>query len=173
MLEPAKYAAVEALRDGRPVEIRALKPDDREGVLAAAGRASPRSLFLRFFVAKREFTDREMAFFTNVDFRSHVALVATVKEREKSAIVGGGRYIVIRPGAAEVAFAVIDQYQGQGIGTALLRHLVVIARDAELQELIAEVLPENTSMLTVLQKCGLPLARKCESRVVHLTLKLG
>jgi RimJ/RimL family protein N-acetyltransferase len=106
-------------------------------------------------------------------FCSHVALVAAVEEREKPVTVGGARYIVIRPEAAEVAFAVIDQYQGQGIGTALMRHLVMIARDAKLQELIAEVLPENTSMLAVLQKCGLQFTLKRESRVVHLTLKLG
>ena len=52
---------------------------------------------------------------------------------------------VSRPGAAEVAFVVIDDYQGQGIGAALLRHLAAIARSAGLKELVAEVLPENIS----------------------------
>jgi GNAT superfamily N-acetyltransferase len=63
-------------------------------------------------------------------------------------IVGGGRYIVAKPGAAEVAFAVVDDYQGQGIGSILMRHLVAIARRAGLAELVADVLPENRQMLT-------------------------
>jgi GNAT superfamily N-acetyltransferase len=51
--------------------------------------------------------------------------------------------IVIKPGQAEVAFAVVDQFQGQGIGSALLRRLSSRAREAGLQEFVAEVLPEK------------------------------
>ncbi len=48
-------------------------------------------------------------------------------------IIGGGRYIVEQPGKAEIAFAVVDEYQGQGIGAALMRHLSGIAREAGLE----------------------------------------
>ena len=77
------------------------------------------------------------------DFLTHVALVVVAEQDGKPVIVGGGRYIVIKPGQAEVAFAVVDQFQGQGIGTALLRHLSSLAREAGLQEFVAEVLPET------------------------------
>ena len=80
---------------------------------------------------------------SKIDFRTHVALVAVVQEDGQPVIVGGGRYIVAKPGSAEVAFAIIDEYQGQGIGGALLRHLVALAREAGLKELIAEVLPKT------------------------------
>jgi len=83
----------------------------------------------------------------NIDFINHVALVAVVDEGGRPMIVGGGRYIVAQPGKAEVAFAVVDQYQGQGIGGALLRHLAAIARSAKLQELIAEVLSARISQM--------------------------
>ena len=43
-----------------------------------------------------------------------------------------------------MAFAVVDKYQGQGIGTALMRHLSSLAYEASLQEFVAEVLPENS-----------------------------
>jgi GNAT superfamily N-acetyltransferase len=66
----------------------------------------------------------------NVDFTDHVALVAVVKEGGRRMIIGGGRYIVVRPGTAELAFAVVDKYQGRGIGAALMRHLAALARDA-------------------------------------------
>jgi GNAT superfamily N-acetyltransferase len=45
------------------------------------------------------------------------------EEGAKPFIAGDARYVVIKPGRAEVAFAVVDQFQGQGIGSALLRHL--------------------------------------------------
>src|SRR6516162_450204 len=138
MSETAGYSAVELTRDGRPVEIRALRPDDRAELLAAIGRTSTQSLFRRFFAAKRGFTDQEIEFFLHVDFINHVALVAVMEEDGRPAIVGGGRYIVLQPRKAEVAFAVIDRYQGQGIGTALMRQLAEIARAAGLRELIAE-----------------------------------
>jgi ribosomal protein S18 acetylase RimI-like enzyme len=71
-----------------------------------------------------------------------------------------------------VAFAVVDQYQGQGIGAALMRHLAAIARSAGLHELIAEVLPDNTPMLKVFEKGGFGLGMKREPGVVHVTLRL-
>ena len=80
--------------------------------------------------------------------------------------------VPLQSGKAEVAFAVIDQYQGQGIGAALMRHLAEIARAAGLKELIAEVLPENTPMLKVFEKSGLRLSTKREPQVVHVVLEL-
>jgi ribosomal protein S18 acetylase RimI-like enzyme len=71
-----------------------------------------------------------------------------------------------------VAFAIVDEYQGQGFGAALLRHLAAIARSAGLRELIAEVLSENAPMLKVFDRSGLCLSTKRESGVVHVTLRL-
>ena len=81
--------------------------------------------------------------------------------------------MVVRPGIAEVAFTVVDKYQGQGIGAVLMRHLAALARSAGLKELIAEVLPENTPMLKVFEKSGLKLATKQEDGVVHVALQLS
>ena len=86
--------------------------------------------------------------------------------------MGGGRYIVVQPGQAEIAFVVVDAYQGQGIGTILMRHLAILARDAGLKELIAEVLPENTAMLKLFRKFGFKTASKGSPQVIHLALQL-
>jgi GNAT superfamily N-acetyltransferase len=173
MLEAANYSAFETLRDGRWVEIRALKPDDRADLIAAAARSSAQSLYRRFFAVRRNFTEPEIEFFVNVDFVDHVALVAVVEESGGPVIAGGARYVVVQPGTAEVAFTVIDEYQGQGLGAALMHHLAAIARGAGLRKLIAEVLPDNIPMLRVFEKSGFPLSIKRESQVVHVYLQLS
>jgi RimJ/RimL family protein N-acetyltransferase len=170
MPEAAEYSVREHLRDDRPIAIRALRPDDRAGMLAAIGRTSMQSLQRRFFVPKKGFSEQEMAFFLNIDFESHVAIVAEVEEDGHPVISGGGRYIVVQPGQAEIAFVVVDAYQGQGIGTILMRHLAVLARNAGLKELIAEVLPENTAMLKLFKKFGFRTDAKGSPH--HLTLQL-
>ena len=171
-MKRAQYSAIGALRDGRQVEIRALRPDDRADLLAAVVRTSGQSLYRRFFAVRRSFTEPEIEFFLNPDFIDHVALVAVVEEGGRPAIVGGGRYVVMQPGKAEVAFAVVDQYQGQGIGALLMHHLGSIARGAELEELIAEVLPDNIPMLKVFEKSGFRLSIKREPQVLHVALRL-
>jgi RimJ/RimL family protein N-acetyltransferase len=168
----ATYSVKEHLRDGRPIEIRALHPDDEAGMLAAIDRIGKDSLQRRFFVTKRGFSDAEKAFFMKIDFVNHVALVAEIEEDGRSAIVGGARYVVVKPGQAEVAFMVVDGYQGQGIGGILTRHLVGMARAAGLKELIAEVLPENMSMRKVLDKFGFRAGRRTDPQVVHMVLPL-
>jgi RimJ/RimL family protein N-acetyltransferase len=171
-LKPSEYRVTEILRDGHRLEVRALKPQDRDGLVAAANRSSAATLALRFFSPKRGFTEKEIEYYTNVDFVGHVALVAVLDEAGKPLIVGGGRYIVAQPGSAEVAFTVEDAHQGRGIASLLLRHLVKMARAAGLTELFAEVLPDNAPMLKVFERSGLPITRKRGRDAVHVTLRL-
>ena len=171
-MNAADYSAVEALRDGRRVEIRALKPADREGLAASVRRTSEETRYRRFFAPKRSFSEKEIEFYLNVDFVNHVALVAVLDEGGRPVIVGGGRYIVSEPGSAEVAFAVDDPHQGLGIATRLMKHLIAIARAAGLRELVAEVLPENNAMLKVFERCGLTATTRREGGVVHVTMAL-
>ena len=171
-MTPATYSAAEKLHDGAQIEIRALRPDDEADMLAAIDRTAEESLRRRFFGFKREFSEKEKAFFLNVDFVNHVALVATTAEGGRNRIVGGGRYIVTEPGRGEVAFVVIDAYQGKGIGAVLTRHLTNLARAAGLRELVADVLPENAAMRTVLAKYGFRAGRSQDPQVIHMTMQL-
>ncbi len=173
MASAADYSAVERLRDGRTIEIRALRPDDQDDMLAAVDRTSVESLQRRFFVPKRGFSDKEVSFFMNVDFANHVALVAQIDEDGRPVIAGGGRYIVTQPGQAELAFVVVDAYQGKGIGKALMRHLLAIAREEGLKELTAEVLPGNAAMLKVFGGFGFRSRAGGDPQVRHLALQLA
>jgi RimJ/RimL family protein N-acetyltransferase len=171
-MTPADYSTRETLRDGRTVGIRALRPDDRASMVELAGRMSEEARQLRFFTPKRGFSEQEIDYYVNVDFVSHVALVAVMDEGGAPRLVGGGRYIVATPGVAEIAFGVDESCQGLGIASLLLRHLADIARDAGLREFFAEVLPENTAMLKVFQRSGLPMRRRHEGGVVDVELSL-
>ena len=171
-MTPATYSAREHLRDGRPIDIRALRPDDEAEMLAAIDHTNPESLRRRFFAPKRGFSEKEKAFFMNIDFVNHVALIAEIDEDGSPAIIGGGRYIMTGPGEAEVAFVVVDTYQGQGIGTLLTQHLVALARTAGLEELAADVLPENAAMRRVLGKFGFKSGRSGDPQVIHMILPL-
>lgn len=173
MASAADYSAVERLRDGRTIEIRALRPDDQDDMLAAVDRTSVESLQRQFFVPKRGFSDKEVSFFMNVDFANHVALVAQIDEDGRPVIAGGGRYIVTQPGQAELAFVVVDAYQGKGIGKALMRHLLAIAREEGLKELTAEVLPGNAAMLKVFGGFGFRSRAGGDPQVRHLALQLA
>jgi GNAT superfamily N-acetyltransferase len=170
--EAAQYSAVETLRDGRRLEIRALRAEDRPDFLAAVEQLDSQSRYQRFFAVKRHFTERETSFFLDIDFISHVALVAILEENGRQTIAGGGRYIVVGPQQAEVAFAVIDKYQGLGIGAALMRHIIIVARRAGLEELVAQVLASNTAMLRVFERSGLRRSIKRESSTTNVTLYL-
>ena len=104
---------------------------------------------------------------------SHVALVAELEEDGRPVIVGGARYIVGPPDQAEVAFAVDDAHQGKGIGLALLRHVVALARNAGIRELTADVLPDNSAMLKVLGTSGLGITTRQEPDTIHVVLQLS
>lgn len=171
-MDPATYSAMEKLRNGASVEIRALRRADRAEMLAAVERSSPQTLYRRFFAPRRQFSEREIDFFVNVDFKGHVALVAVLPEGGREVIAGGARYIVAEPGRAEVAFAIDDPHQKLGIATHLITHLIAIGRAAGLEAFVAEVLPENAPMLKVFERCGLTMTIRRERGVVHVTLGL-
>ena len=171
MIDPANYSATETLRDGRAVEIRSQRSQDRESMHAAIARSSSAALHRRFFAVRREFSEKEADYFLDIDFVNHVALVAVADDAGRPTIVGGGRYVVVQPGQAEVAFAIVDAYQGLGIGSALMRHLATLGRAAGLREFIAEVLSENVPMLNVFERSGLAMNTRRDGAVVHVTLR--
>ena len=106
----------------------------------------------------------------------HDPVIAIVGVGPAATVIGGARYVVddpsVKPRSAEIAFTIEEDYQGQGIASSLLRHLIRIARDQGLARLEAEVLPGNRSMLAVFSRCGLPMKMERLDDVVHVTLAL-
>jgi GNAT superfamily N-acetyltransferase len=173
IVTPSPYAAVERLREGGLVHIRSIRPSDRNELIAAFERTSDQTRYLRFFAPKKGITEADLDFSLNVDSVNHVALAAILEENDaRQVLVGAGRYVVSVGLEAELALMVDDAHQGLGIGTQLLRHLILIARQAGLQALEAEVLSANTPMLAVFKHCGLRITTRHETGVVRVRLDL-
>lgn len=172
-----KYYAEERLRDGRQLVIRDVHADDKPLLKEAMHHLSPQSLYFRFLTPKKELTDKELAYFTEVDFLHHVALMASIYENGQLVPAGVGRYVMVNNSAsqtrAEIAFAVGEEYQGLGIATLLLKHLTEIARSAKLGEFTALVLADNKKMLDVFRHCQLPMETRTNSAgILEIVLKL-
>lgn len=172
-MEASLFTRQDRLRDGTPVEIRAVRPGDRTAIQEAVGRMSGESIVRRFFAPRSSFSPEEVARFVNVDFVHHVALVAVVPVDGQPRIVAGARYIEVEPGRVEMACAVEDAWQGRGLGTLLLRNLGAIAREQGVREVVADVLAENQPMLRLLRSSGLPTLSGRQAGAVQLTMSLA
>jgi acetyl coenzyme A synthetase (ADP forming)-like protein len=168
---PRDYAVDEILRDGGSIRIRAIRPDDKVRLFEHFSGLSPQSRYQRFFGGKRTLSREELARLTELDFDTHVGLVATLSDGHVEHFIGVGRYFRTGdPSRAEVAFAVLDEHQGRGIGTLLLEHLRRIARAHGITEFAADVLGTNRRMLDVLGESGFQVKRSAEGGVVHVSL---
>ena len=172
------YAVAEKLKDGTAVTVRAIRPEDRRRLSEAFAKLEPDSVYTRFFSHRGQPSDEELRAATEVDFENTVALVVTIPDGEgDEAVIAAGRYVLHGASgagrAAEVAFTVEEDYQGQGIAGTLLRHLAGIARLQGVSELTAEVLPVNRGMLAVFTRSGLPMRSATEDGIVHVALSLA
>lgn len=154
------------------ITIRAVRADDSARIAKAFRALEPRSIYLRFFFPKKELSHEELRRLTEPDRAREVVLVATIGTGDQEIIVGLGRYAG-DGGSANIAFTVEEDYQGRGIATRLLQHLVRIAREKGISRFEAELLAENTPMLKVFRHSGLPMTQIEENGIVHVTLFLS
>ena len=170
------YRAPAALRDGTPIVIRAIRPEDKWILQVGIRRLSEAALYHRFFGAKKALSDEELRYLTELDFERHVGLLAVREEGDQELPLGVGRFIRTDHGTppfrAEVAFTVADRWQGHGVATALLDHLAAIGRRLGIAQFVADVLADNTQMLEVFEHSGLPMATSVANGVVHVVLSL-
>ena len=176
MMDAKNYRVQETLKNGLQVTIRAIRPDDRDALIAAIKELEERTVYLRFFGPKKEFSHRELTEATDVDFVRTVALVTCLQDSAGEKIIGAGRYIAFGsadpPDRAEVAFTVEEDYHGLGIAGKMLRHLAVIAKQTGVAQFHAEVLPQNKGMLAVFTRSGFPVKQEFEEGLAHVILSL-
>jgi protein lysine acetyltransferase len=141
------------LRDGTELLLRPVLPGD--GLLAEKGSVefSDETMYRRFMTA-REPTQALMDYLVQVDYVNHFVWV--VVDVEKGNIVADVRYVREQPGqpVAEIAFIVGDDYQGRGVGSFLMKALVIAAHVGGIEKFTARVLSDNQPMRTILDKFG-------------------
>jgi GNAT superfamily N-acetyltransferase len=154
------------------LEIRPIVAEDRQALLEGFDRLSPESRYRRFLSPHGKLTTRELDYLTEVDHHDHEALVALDPRTGEG--VGVARFVRSQtdPGEAELAVAVIDDWQRQGVGTRLVTALAERAREEGVTSFTALVLADNELMLNLLEEIGDVTVGDSEAGAVQLSVEL-
>jgi len=148
---PAGLEEEIVLAGGTRVLLRAIRPEDTELERRLFDRLSAKSRYQRFMQYLPSLPANLLARFTQLDYDRELALVA-ILEGEFIAV---GRYAPNSDGdTAEFALAVADDWQGKGLGRALLERLKAEARKAGYRALYGSILQANHDMLDLAARLG-------------------
>jgi acetyltransferase len=157
---PAQYVGGWTMKNGSPVTLRPIRPEDEPLMVKFHGTVSDRSVYLRYFHMERLSTrvaHERLIRKCFIDYDRELALVADFEnpETHEHQILGVGRMTKL-PGEedAEVGVLISDAYQSQGLGTELVSRLIAAARAEKLQHIIAHILPENSGMRALADHFG-------------------
>jgi RimJ/RimL family protein N-acetyltransferase len=136
------------LKDGTPLLVRSLRPEDRDNVAAAFRHLSPEAIYFRFWSRFREVNPRLVEQICSPDQKDHAGWVILHESRADIPCVAGASLWRLKddPRSAEVSFTVADEFQGHGLGTLLLAVLWEHALALGIQRLVGYVLRENLVM---------------------------
>jgi RimJ/RimL family protein N-acetyltransferase len=175
--DPSPYRQMSALRDGRPVLIRAARADDRERLVTAFQGLDRQTIYTRYFSFRKSLSEAELQRLDEADSSRYILLVATLGSGNEETIIAGASCVVTDATSpvptAELAFMVEEDYQGQGLASQMLAAICDLARRRGILRLEADVLAENPAMLAVFRRSGLPTTTSRSAGVVHLVMDLG
>jgi acetyltransferase len=176
---PTQYVTSWAMKDGTPVTIRPIRPEDEPLIVRFHESLSERSVQMRYFASMKLSTrvahERLIRICFN-DYDRELALVADRKDPQTSEheIMGVGRLIKLHGvNEAEFALLVSDRWQGCGVGTQLLRLLLEVGRAEQLDRITADILVENSEMQHLCEKLGFQLSGRIGESVVRAVIQLG
>jgi len=164
------------LKDGTPVALRPIRPEDAPLLRALHARLSPESRYFRFFSARADLPIEDARQLATVDYRNQMAIVALPTQEPEPSIIGVARYGVAdlsEPDEADAAIVVQDSYQGRGLGTQLLAQLIAHARAVGIKYFIANVDSMNTMMLKLIQRANLTTEMKLKSGVWDIRVRIA
>jgi len=175
---PTRYVRPWKLRDGTAVTIRPIRPEDEPLMVRFHEPLSERTVEMRYFqpldFSRRAAHDR-LTRLCFIDYDRELALVAEGRDGAtgRAEILGIGRLSRLRRrDEAEFALLVSDRWQGQGLGSELLRLLVEFGREEKLRRICAEMLPGNIEMQQVSKKLGFRLERSAGDGVVRAEIEI-
>jgi acetyltransferase len=171
---PSAWIEKWTARDGSPIVIRPIRPEDEPKMVRFHERLSDRSVYLRYFhhvALSARVTHDRLTRICFIDYDREMVLVA---ESASGDIVAVGRLTRERdPAKAEFALLVSDAWQARGLGTALLRRLVSLARNEGIAQVFGNILPENRLMQEVCRQLGFHLQYSPEEGFVIGSLAIN
>jgi acyl-CoA hydrolase/GNAT superfamily N-acetyltransferase len=170
---PEHLETRKATKTGLALRLRPVKISDEPALKDFFYSLSDQSMYRRFMTPRRDMPHERLQEFVAIDYGREMVIVACVDEGPRSPVVGLAEYYIEEDGlTANVAFAVTDRFQNQGVGTELLAYLTQIARRQGLHGFTAEVLRENEAMLRVFEKMKFPLEMTTSGDVYKLRISL-
>lgn len=166
---PDSWVTDVVLRDGHTVHIRPITPQDAVALKQFHERQSSESIYFRFLSARPSLSQKDLLYFTGIDYRDRMAFVAEVGD-ELIAVARYERYS--GTDTAEVAFFVDDRHHGRGLATIMLEYLAAAARHHGLRRFSASTLPNNRKMLNVFARAGYDVNSHIEDGVVALSFAI-
>ena len=159
------------LRDGARLHLRPIRVEDAPRLMAFHERLSAHTAYQRFFTVMRRLPVDWARFLATVDYHYRLALIAESGYPDAPELVAVARYESTdnRLGIAEVAFVVMDGWQGKGIGTALLGDLLAAGEARGIRQFRAWVLADNARMLDMLTRFTDVRERHVSAGVVELS----
>lgn len=171
---PTELVVLKKLPDGTEVVMRPIRPEDAEAEIEFVEGLSPQSRRMRFQSALRTLTPTMLARFTQIDYDREMALVAMVDDGGREKEVGVARYIRLPDGVScEYAIVVADEWQGRGLGYALMERLIEVAGERGVKRMMGYVLAKNSGMLKMCEELGFRIegdADDMQMRKVELAL---
>ena len=175
---PVQYVSPWTMKDGTPVTIRPIRPEDETLMPDFHKAISERSVYFRYFHAAKlsqRVAHERLIRMCFLDYDRQIALLADRTDPSTGAheILAIGRMSKLHGvNTAEVAVLVRDQFQRQGLGVELVRRLIQIARDERLAALVAYMLQENMEMQGLLRKLGFRFSTTEDPAVLGASLAL-
>ena len=161
------------VRDGAPLLLRAIRPDDVDREHAFVASMSDTSRYYRFQHPVSGLSQEMIARFTQLDYAREMALVAIDIENDR--IAGVSRYFP-NPDrvTAEFAVAIADNWQARGLGMILMKSLIACAKDAGYRAIEGSVLPANLGMLKLAEQLGFVMEKGDDpNHTVRIVLTLA
>jgi acetyltransferase len=168
---PEKYETKLKLRDGRTVLLRSIKPEDEPMWQEMFQSFSEDSIRYRFFQVVQA-TPQMRKRYCNIDYGKEIAIVAELSEEGKKRILGVFRLILesdLKTG--EIAFIIADQWQNLGLGSAMMRHMIRICKDRQLESIYGLLLKNNIKGIRFMENVGFTI-QPIDEETVKATLNL-
>ena len=174
---PTQYVEQWSLKDGTPITIRPIRPEDEPLLVRFHQQLSEQSVTLRYFhqvSLDRRIEHERLTRVCFNDYDRELALVAEARHEGQRSILGVGRMVKLLPMPdAEFSLLIADPWQHQGLGTELLKLLLRIARDEKVERLVATIMRENFEMRRLVEQFGFTLSGELTDSTIQAVIRLA